>query len=1293
MKFLTLIFLLVIGNILFSQSELRFEKYDIRAGLSQTIINCVEQDKKGFLWIGTQDGLNRFDGYNFKVYKPDPFDANSIIDNYINFVHADDDNNLWIGTEYGMSVYIQETDSFLHIKHDPGIETSISDNEINHIFQTSNGDVWVSTQNGGLNLLTAENAKKKNFEFKRFHELKSGRVLNQTFRVFEWNGQILISSDGALFVYDDIQDKILPMLQNHEEFFLLVNNFSDVQGKLWLSTSEGAMEAQVIGRQIRIIGQIDKRHGLKDDMVYDVYGHDDFFWIGSEEGLTKIEFNGLDTVGVPVLNEVISNYNSGSTKVSNFLLDDFGSLWIGTDRGLNRFDENKSQFKLYRNDVNDKYSLIDNTIWAFTSVDENVIIGTQRGISILDKRRKRFKNLTIYNSNIPAGAITALYTDSKKRVWVSGKKDGVKIMTKSGKNIRFIPVQHLLPDELDGDLSVFTFLEDSKGRFWIGGREGISLLSRDFNIIERFLPTEDEYSLPHKVIRHIYEDSKGNIWVGTDGGGLCRVIEQGSDISFEVFNYSYLNKQGPNNPMVLSIMEDVQGDIWFATYGGGVNKYSVEEKRFYHFTEKDGLSNNVVYGIVRDKKGNIWVSTNKGLSQINPRDNTIRVFTEKSGLQSDEFNIGAFYRSPSGEIYFGGINGFNSFYPQDIRRNTMPPRLAFTKISVFNEPLDLAKYRVFDDVGTEQYYIELDHKQNTLNFDFVGLHFASPEDNWYKFRLEGIPDEWTMAKNRRFASYSNLSYGDYTFKITSSNSDRTWNKNYAEVQISIAPPYYHTWWFRTLALVAGLGIFFGIYFSRLAIIKSQKRLLEQQVSLRTQKVLEQKKKIEIQRDLIEQEKYKAEQLLLNILPQETAEELIKTGKASPRHYRMVTVLFCDFKGFTRISEMLRPKDLVEELDYCFNAFDDIMDKYNLEKIKTSGDSYMAAGGVPIRNKTNPIDMILAAIEIQRFMLEHRAQRKKEGRPAWELRLGIHTGEVIAGVVGKKKFAYDIWGDTVNTAARMESSSEPGKINISGSTYQYVVDYFDCEYRGKVPAKNKGEVDMYYVTGIKKALSVSGLRAVPNIKFQELLNFNVYSKLNYNKVRKFLLKRLEQELPKNLHYHGAHHTRDVIRSAERIAVAEGLDEESVMLVKTAALFHDAGFLRKYWRNEPQGVELAREILPDYGYSIHQIDMIEGMIMATAIPQNPQNLFEEIMCDADLDYLGRDDFDEISDTLCQELIEYGKIRDAEEWDPIQVKFLEHHKYFTKTNIETRKTGKHKNLENVVKRVKQRKNNSTK
>lgn len=493
------------------------------------------------------------------------------------------------------------------------------------------------------------------------------------------------------------------------------------------------------------------------------------------------------------------------------------------------------------------------------------------------------------------------------------------------------------------------------------------------------------------------------------------------------------------------------------------------------------------------------------------------------------------------------------------------------------------------------------------------------------------------------------------------------------------------WWVDLVVLALIVLVFFWFYRKRLRQMQYQKDLLETQVKQRTIEIIKQKEQVEKQKRMLEDEKEKTEKLLLNILPREMADELKNKGKAKARNYRSATVMFTDFKNFTYLAENYKPQELVAELDSYFIRFDEIVEKYNVEKIKTIGDAYMAAGGVPIRNKSNAIDTTLAALEIQRAMAEIKAAKEKIGVKGWDLRVGLHSGDLIAGVVGIKRLAYDIWGDTVNIASRIESSGEVGKVNISETTYQSIAEFFVTEHRGKVHAKNKGEIDMYFVHSIKPELSENEDGITPNEAFWHYVNLKLYSNINYKNAEKYIIKRLSGDLPDGLHYHGIHHTKDVCEAVERLAIWEGVKGEELYLLKTAALYHDAGFIDSYESNEPIGARLAKEMLPNFGYTEDQINQVIELIEATKIPQNPQNHLEEIMCDADLDYLGRNDFYTIAETLKQELIEFGKLEDnPAKWVEMNIGFLSSHSYFTASSKNRREPEKQKRIKELKEKL---------
>jgi class 3 adenylate cyclase len=394
-------------------------------------------------------------------------------------------------------------------------------------------------------------------------------------------------------------------------------------------------------------------------------------------------------------------------------------------------------------------------------------------------------------------------------------------------------------------------------------------------------------------------------------------------------------------------------------------------------------------------------------------------------------------------------------------------------------------------------------------------------------------------------------------------------------------------------------------------------------------------------------------------------------------YKKVTVLFADIQGFTRIVEHMNPELLIDELDKFFFHFDEVVEKYGIEKIKTIGDAYMCAGGLPEKNRTNPVEVVLAAIEMQHYMKSamHSIIQDDTELGFWELRIGIHTGPVISGVIGQKKLSFDIWGDTVNIASRMESSGVAGEINITGVTYQLTKEMFDHEYRGKMPVKYKGETDMYFVKGIKKELSIDGKGLEPNEKF-----FIRLQHIRYNDLEEIIFEKLTNEIPENMYYHNTDHTKDVITRVEVLGRAENISDEQMLLLKTAALLHDTGFLIAYEDHENNSILFAKEVLPKYKYSKHQIEEIIKLIDVTRIERKPETLLEKILKDADLDYLGRPDFVPVSESLFKEITNYGRRLSIEEWNEMQYAFISKHTYYTDSAKKLRQVNKEKQLQKL-------------
>ena len=458
--------------------------------------------------------------------------------------------------------------------------------------------------------------------------------------------------------------------------------------------------------------------------------------------------------------------------------------------------------------------------------------------------------------------------------------------------------------------------------------------------------------------------------------------------------------------------------------------------------------------------------------------------------------------------------------------------------------------------------------------------------------------------------------------------------------------------------------------------QSHKELLRRISTLarHNQILTEENEKLKKLIEKLSSENDKQKGLLENLSPADVLAGQKITDKPSSVRFDMVTVMYASIIGFSNIQASMDSQVLMDELDIILFEFDRILKKYDMQKVKTIGDTYMAAGGIPEKNMTNPIEVVMAALEIENFMNSFPEQQGRKEK-IWEIKLGIHTGPVFATMSGKKKVNYDIKDDTVNIASRMETYSRDGAIIISAMTYELVKELFDCDYFGKMPVKYKGDLEMFSVKGLREEFAFDESRIIPNAAFDTRFKL-----VQFTELQELILEKLEKELPSFLYYHNVKHTVDVVTEVELIGWTENCTDEEILLLKTAGLFHDAGHTITYDGHEQAGTELARAMLPEYGYSTAQIDRICDIIMATKMPPQPKDLLQEIICDADLDYLGRSDMIPVSNTLYKELKEQNKIGSLNDWNKLQVKFISVHQYFTKTARSLREVNKQIQIDRI-------------
>jgi class 3 adenylate cyclase len=534
--------------------------------------------------------------------------------------------------------------------------------------------------------------------------------------------------------------------------------------------------------------------------------------------------------------------------------------------------------------------------------------------------------------------------------------------------------------------------------------------------------------------------------------------------------------------------------------------------------------------------------------------------------------------------------------------------------------------------------VTLNKKNNNIAFELIQRDSLE-----YEFFLEGFDRQWSQWHKTGYKEYTNLPAGKYKFRVRYTDLKSSAGEQHL-ADLKVLPIWYFSPGGVIIYLCLAVLIIWTVFsLLNLRFARTQ-YMLEQIINKRTE-------------DLII-EKEKTENLLANVLPKNTASEIMETGKATKIKYNFVTVLFSDIQGFTKLAEEMNPEVLIDELDKFFFYFDSVVEKLRIEKIKTIGDAYMCAGGIPEKNRTNPVEVILAALEMQTYMTRLKETSKLEGMQLWDIRIGIHTGTVVAGVVGHKKLSYDIWGDTVNTASRMESSGEAGRINISGTTYEFVKDFFICEHRGKMPVKYKGEIDMYFVNGIVPELRDENGK--PNSKF--ILKMQM---IKLQDIEEVITKKFDDEAPPNMYFHNSSLVKSLSNQVEILATAEKLPEEEFLYLKLASVFLFSGFISdyEYERHVESSLLTVEEILPWYAFDQAGIEEVKKLIM-NSFNNNRESESDKILHDARYDYLGRIDYLKLTDKLRKEGSEYGIVHDHKEWVEIQEKLLTDHDFITGT-----------------------------
>lgn len=990
-------------------------------GLPGGEIMSIAQDKNGQLWFTSAAGLTRYDGHFFYQYGIEQGLPTILID-AINF---DGHGNLWMTSDAGIICF--NGTHFIVIPNYKKLQMSTVD---------ASGTVWFM---GPMN--------------------SSGLI--------GFRGDSLLRYGKR----QGLGDRITAFISRADGLWFFTDNFG------------------IYHMNDTYIVHYNSRTGLPGDGCLPAVGQ-------TQDG--GIHFVSVDSRSMSHVLEIIDNqlyqHNTASSiRFDGLMVDRKDRLWLWDSRRLYRIDGHET--KQFDGEAGLQEGV---TFSLFEDRDSRIWRGTNKGLEQIDD--VGLTGIRGFNDRS-----NMIFQADTNEFWVLGYP---LLRYKNGEK-QFI--------DLNGadENRPMNIIKDSRGRIWLGCWGGGLYIIEG----EKMRHYGQGSGLPNTWITSFTEDPSGNIWIGSFGGGLYKY--DGRD--FTQYPYAGIPDDGMHGAIASSpffLQSDNAGTIWMSAESG-VSK--LQDERYTYYTSKDGFPgenlhtalpsafSNDVYvsstdGVMRirgeevvnmaelynweesqfatlreDHSGGLWMISTQGLYRW--KDNRLMHMGAAEGFRNPGAIDGRWKitRGIDQRLWFPAEPGFgvdvDAIFPKG---GNHPPQLQLHAIRLMGQAVNFRAASLNDSLGSDfdfrrvsygaaipfQDYpssLTLPHNINELLFEFVGIDWPTHNQLTYTYRLLGLRDAWSPLAANFEAKFTNLGYGDYVFEVKAVNKNGVWSET-VQYPFTILPPWWHTWWARVLYLLAIVLLIRAYIQWRTASLKRKQRFLEEEVAAATNDIRLKKDEIEQQRNAIAKERDRSEDLLRNILPAEVAEELKAKGSANAQLLEEVTVLFTDFKGFTAISAGMAPADLVRSIHAYFSAFDQIMESRGIEKIKTIGDAYMAAGGLPTPTDSHAVDVVLAAFDILAFVEKMRAEQIEKQLPYFDIRIGIHTGPVVAGIVGVKKFAYDIWGDTVNTAAHMESAGAPDCINISQRTYEKLRHdpRFAFESRGKVAAKGKGKIAMYFV---------------------------------------------------------------------------------------------------------------------------------------------------------------------------------------------------------------------------------------
>ena len=846
------IFLLLIAPILvFGQNQIRFKNLTIDDGLSQNTVFCIFQDSRDFIWIGTEDGLNRYDGYEFRTFKNELNNPQSLQNNQVNVIFEDSSHNLLIGTADGFSIFDRRSETFTNLNTSFNQKELLTSDFITSIIKDNQARIWVGTYDG-LKLYNPSSKK-----FIRYSEINENSSINKVQTLYkDRSNNIWVSIGNDLKYFDPDKKKFIPLpnvLKNNKQLLKSMIRVirEDKQGNIWFGTEQAGLffynlEANTCKNYFH---NSLTQNSLPVNVVRDIFfDNDNKVWVGTRKGLSILdpEKETFTTYNYEKANPESLTHMS----VLSMMKDNAGSIWVGTYAGgINIHSIFNSNFYKIGEKIG-SYGVLNNRVISSILVEENeaLWVGTEGGgLNYIDRNRKvnRYFPLPNDEGRISDNIIKSLAKSANGNLWIGGF-DGLYYFDVKNESFKRINIK----DEklYQGRKQIYSLLSDGD-RLWIGTNGGGLVFWDGFKKFETFMTVpENPNTINGNNVIAIAKDPDGDIWIGTERGLNYYSIK---DKSFTRYYHQSENRSSISSNNITSIFIDSKDRIWVGTRGGGLNLFDKKKQSFKTINEDDGIANNVIRAINEDENGNLWISSNKGVSKLSlgtsngsdVRVKKINNYTIIDGLQSNQFLSNSTAKGQSGELFFGGINGINSFFPKRMIRNMFKPHIVFTEFLVRSKPMKVGEVdSPLKESINENRNIVLEYNQNYITFKYAALNFINSQKNMYAYKLEGfLNDEWHYVGNQRTATYTNLPAGDYLFKVKATNNDGIWSDEIASVHIMILPPFWKTWWAYLSYILVIAGLLYFYYYNSLETAKLKNQLMYEHMNRDKEQELAQNK--------------------------------------------------------------------------------------------------------------------------------------------------------------------------------------------------------------------------------------------------------------------------------------------------------------------------------------------------------------------------------------------------------------------------------------------------------------------